>query len=348
MNGRVALTNLWRRQLGLPGVLLFSVLLMSCAAGTSGETTALPGGSPASGLPPLPADRQADVLTPSTILGKDTDSRSYTGVTTSGNAAVISAPAGGLAWAIYRFVPGANPLQSLSVDSVAGTGSGLYLGLPNYARGIWQFSGPLAPPQLQGLVLASTNLSPGGNFYCLLVAFDGAGATVNQLTVTTDNPVTTFNVSGTVTSGGSALAGVTLTMSGQGTQLTAADGKFSFAAVPNGSYTLTPSLNGYSFTPPNRAITVSGANLAAQDFTASQGVTYTNTIAGLLTTSCVVCHGPDQAYSGVRLDTYALAKQNGSLANNAIKNNSMPFGGPPLSAEAKAQFQAWVSAGYPQ
>jgi hypothetical protein len=78
------------------------------------------------------------------------------------------------------------------------------------------------------------------------------------------------SVDGTVeTDANVALAGVTMTLSGASTfnTTTAADGSFSFAAVPAGSYTLTPSLANCSFTPPSRSVTAGSGN--GQDFTAS-------------------------------------------------------------------------------
>jgi hypothetical protein len=320
----------------------------ACSAGAAGQLQPAPGGLTPAGLPGLPADRQAKVLTPHAILGKATDSRSATGVTTSGNALALAAPAGGLAWAIYRFTPGSSPLATLGVDAALTSGAGLYLGLANYGSGRWEFRGPLAPSQLQSVALSPAYVSPLGNFYCLVVAHDAAAATVNQLTLTTDDPAAQFDVSGKVASAAAALSGVTLTLTGRGTVQTGTDGTFTFTGVPNGSYTLTPSLGGYSFTPPSRTVTVSGAGVTGQDFTAVQAVTYTSTIQGLLAYNCVGCHGSGQAYGGIRLDSYAQAKQNGANANAAIQNDVMPLGGPPLSAALKAEFQAWVDAGFPQ
>ncbi|MBI5069321.1 MAG: DUF2341 domain-containing protein [Deltaproteobacteria bacterium] len=46
----------------------------------------------------------------------------------------------------------------------------------------------------------------------------------------------------------------------------AANGSYSFANVPYGTYTLTPSLAGYNFQPASRSVTVAGASSAGNDF----------------------------------------------------------------------------------
>ncbi len=78
----------------------------------------------------------------------------------------------------------------------------------------------------------------------------------------------TYSISGRVTSGGSGLSGVTVTLSGtaSATTTTAAAGTYSFTGLANGSYTLTPSLSGYSFTPATANVSVNGANQNMPDF----------------------------------------------------------------------------------
>ena len=72
----------------------------------------------------------------------------------------------------------------------------------------------------------------------------------------------TYSLSGTITSGGTGISGalVTLTLGGTtiGTTTTDNQGNYSFAGLENGSYTVTPSKTGYTFTP--SGVTVNGAN----------------------------------------------------------------------------------------
>ena len=86
-------------------------------------------------------------------------------------------------------------------------------------------------------------------------------------------PVT---ISGTV-SPLPAGSGVTLRLSGAaaGTATSDASGNYSFSGVADGTYTLTPSKTGFTFTPNNRAVAISGANVTGQDFTAQALPTFT-------------------------------------------------------------------------
>jgi Carboxypeptidase regulatory-like domain len=82
-------------------------------------------------------------------------------------------------------------------------------------------------------------------------------------------PVLTYSVSGAVTtSAGAAVSGVTLS-TGSASASSDSTGAYSIANLTNGSYTVTPSKSGCSFSPANRAVTVSSANVTAQNFTAT-------------------------------------------------------------------------------
>lgn len=83
-----------------------------------------------------------------------------------------------------------------------------------------------------------------------------------------------FSISGRVTSSlGSPLAGVTMTLTGAAndTTLTDGNGNYSFPNLANGSYTVTPSLAGFAFTPASRSVTISGANVTGQNFVGRRG-----------------------------------------------------------------------------
>jgi outer membrane protein assembly factor BamB len=100
----------------------------------------------------------------------------------------------------------------------------------------------------------------------LSVSVTSADVTGQNFTATAG----TRTVSGTVLEGGSGLAGVTMTLTPGGLAATTqADGTYVIFGVGDGSYTLTPTKSWYTFTPPNRSVTVSGANVTGMDFTAS-------------------------------------------------------------------------------
>jgi len=67
--------------------------------------------------------------------------------------------------------------------------------------------------------------------------------------------------------------GATVSLTGAVTASTTADtgGNYSFAGLANGSYTVTPSKAGYVYTPASRAVTVSGASVAAVNFASAVG-----------------------------------------------------------------------------
>ena len=82
-------------------------------------------------------------------------------------------------------------------------------------------------------------------------------------------PTTTYSISGTVS--GAIQAGVTITLTGSSTGSTPTDasGNYSFTGLSNGSYTVTPSKTGYTFSPTSIAVTISGADQTGKNFTAT-------------------------------------------------------------------------------
>jgi len=79
----------------------------------------------------------------------------------------------------------------------------------------------------------------------------------------------TYSISGTVS--GATASGVTMNLTGAATAsaTTDASGNYTFSNLANGSYTVTPSKSGYTFSPTSIAVTLSGANQTGKNFTAS-------------------------------------------------------------------------------
>ncbi len=114
------------------------------------------------------------------------------------------------------------------------------------------------------------------------------GNVIGQNFVATSLTNVTYSISGAVTtSGGSALAGVTMTLSGaaSGTTTTDTSGNYSFTGLANGTYTVTPSLTGYTFSPTSITVTVNNGNVTGQNFTGTANTTTTFSISGKVTTS---------------------------------------------------------------
>jgi len=125
----------------------------------------------------------------------------------------------------------------------------------------------------------------------------------------TATPIPTYTISGTVS--GAVASGVSIALSGtaSGSTTTDASGNYSFAGLSNGTYTVTPSKAGYTFSPPNQTVPVNGANAPGISFTATLIPTYT--ISG--TVSGAVASGVSVALSGA---------SNGSTTTDASGNYS--------------------------
>jgi hypothetical protein len=119
----------------------------------------------------------------------------------------------------------------------------------------------------------------------------------------------TYAISGTITGG----PGDTVNLSGPVTATTTADasGNYSFTGLYSGTYTVTPGTGGFVVSPSSQSVTVSGADVAAVNFTAT-GVQYS--ISGVIAGgagSTVTLEGP------TTLSTTADASGNYSFAGLA-------------------------------
>src|SRR6266481_2080720 len=90
-------------------------------------------------------------------------------------------------------------------------------------------------------------------------------------------PTQAYNLSGTISpaAGGNA---ATVTLSGAASAMTTANssGSYTFTGLANGTYAITPSHTGYTFSPTSQTATVSAANVTGINFTdIQQSATYT-------------------------------------------------------------------------
>ncbi len=96
---------------------------------------------------------------------------------------------------------------------------------------------------------------------------------------------TTYSISGTVS--GAVASGVTINLTGASTAstTTGTGGTYTFSGLANGSYTVTPSLTGYTFSPTSTAVTISSANQTGINFTSTAVPTYSisGTVSGAVT-----------------------------------------------------------------
>jgi hypothetical protein len=103
-----------------------------------------------------------------------------------------------------------------------------------------------------------------------LVTIDGANVTGQNFRV---SPVAAgFTISGFVkNAAGVGLPGVTIDLIGTatGSTTTNANGRYAFTGMADGTYTVTPTLTGSTFTPASRTVIVSGANRPVGLFTSN-------------------------------------------------------------------------------
>ena len=162
---------------------------------------------------------------------------------------------------------------------------------------------------LSGAATATTTANSSGNYtftglangtYAVTPSHTGytfnptsQTATINGADVTAINfaaiaQANTFSISGTITptAGGS---GATVTLTGPAPAVTTASssGNYTFAGLANGTYTVTPSNIGYTFSPVSQSVTVNGADKTAVNFTATVQQTHSVALSWNASTSVV-------------------------------------------------------------
>jgi formylglycine-generating enzyme required for sulfatase activity len=117
-------------------------------------------------------------------------------------------------------------------------------------------------------------------------------------------PPPRYAISGLVTVDVAGLADVTVTLTGGRTvtATTREDGSYSFTGLVDGDYTVTPSKEGYTFTPDSLQVSVSGADVTGQDFVAG-AVVRTYSISGTVIESEMGLSGVTVALSGDDTDS---------------------------------------------
>jgi uncharacterized repeat protein (TIGR01451 family) len=141
-----------------------------------------------------------------------------------------------------------------------------------------------------GQKLVHQDLAPINDTYWVQMenaatALSGTSVTINDTTPTSDRynlttvevlpsaggggGTTTYGISGIISPTANG-AGATVSLSGaaSGSAIADANGNYAFSGLSNGSYALTPTKNGFAFTPSNQNVILSGANLTSVNFTA--------------------------------------------------------------------------------
>jgi len=170
-------------------------------------------------------------------------------------------------WVDLVFVPAGSSTTTYSISGkVSGSAakvtlSGATSGSTNTdASGNYSFSGLpngsfVVTPSQSGFTFSPVSTS---------VAISGASKAGVNFTAT-PTPATTYSISGKVSG---SVAKVTLSGVTSGSTNTDASGNYSFSSLPNGSYVVTPSQPGYTFSPSTTSVSISGASKAGVNFAA--------------------------------------------------------------------------------
>lgn len=126
----------------------------------------------------------------------------------------------------------------------------------------WTFSLAGVPNGTWNLVATSPGVTLTPNNFTNPITIAGAARTGLTFSVST---TASYLVQGTVRTGGTPLPGVVVS-DGTRSSTTDALGRYAIVGVPAGSYTVTPTLTGYTFVPASLAVTVTNANVTGQDF----------------------------------------------------------------------------------
>jgi hypothetical protein len=151
-----------------------------------------------------------------------------------------------------------------------------------------------------------------------------------------------YVISGSVrTPVGLPIAGVTITLSGAANVATTTDaaGNYSFAGLTNGAYTVTPAFAGYTFSPTNRVVAISGANITGQNFTGTPtagvysisgrvkdsrgrsipGITIR--LAGIVNRTAITDTNGNYAFTGLAPGSYVVTPGMTGLAFSPVSRN---------------------------
>jgi hypothetical protein len=172
-------------------------------------------------------------------------------------------------------------------------------------------------------LLDKMNISVSGG----TVTITDTGNVPIQNTQVSSIKAATYNISGTITSGGAPLAGVIVSTTTGVSSTTGTDGRYAILALADkGTYTITAAKNSYVLSSvTSNDVVINGANVT-KDFTATASAT-TYSISGTITSGGFPLSGVNVSISGGSATTdangnYTIASlHNGSYTITPSKNN---------------------------
>ncbi len=205
-------------------------------------------------------------------------------------------------------VPGQNfsatavPPQTYSISGgiTNGAGATVVLSGQSSARTTTDSSGNYS---FAGLSNGSYNDHPSKSGYTfspatLTANISGANRSGENFTATANTQG--YSISGSLSPSANG-AGATLTLGGGSTATVTADGSgnYGFGGLANGTYKVTPSKTGYTFTPATQSVVVNGGNATAINFTAAAGTQtvlfYDDFTSGTLSGDWTILNRPGDA-----------------------------------------------------
>jgi hypothetical protein len=256
---------------------------ISPSAGGNGATVTLSGASSAA----TTANSSGSFSFTGLANGSYTVAPSKTGYTFNPGSMIATVNGANVTGISFTDTAVSNPTFSISgTISPSAGGSGAMVTLSGAASasttanssGIYSFT---------GLANGSYTVTPSKSGYTF--APGSANATVNGANVTGINfaaTAQTFTISGTISPAANG-SGATVTLSGPASATTTANssGIYTFSGLANGSYAVTPSKTGFTFTPVSTNATVNGANVSGVNFTAAVQTNPTFSISGTISPS---------------------------------------------------------------
>jgi hypothetical protein len=212
-----------------------------------------------------------------------------------------------------------------------------------------------------GLANGSYTVTPSKSSYTFTPSSSAQtanGANIAGVNFTATGPG--YSISGSVSlqNGGARLQGVMMTISTNPPQTTTTDanGNYSISNMPNGTYTLTPSLSGAEaiFYPASMSVTVNGNNVPAQFFGANVGYTVSGTVTySGAQTGRVYVNVDRQDGGGTGLGTSVESPGSftirgvppGTYTLSAWMDSSTPQTGAPNALCARGQLSVSVTSG---
>ncbi|MCX8031280.1 MAG: carboxypeptidase-like regulatory domain-containing protein [Thermodesulfovibrionales bacterium] len=170
------------------------------------------------------------------------------------------------------------------------------------------------------------------------VSSSRGGIDTEPVTISTGAPPppTTFSLSGTITFGGIGLQGVTVALSGSAsaTTTTGPGGTYTFSNLSPGTYTITPSLQSYAFTPANATRTITNANITGVDFTATGIYSISGTIRndlGIGVANRTINLTGTTAVGSIPVSRSVVTAANGTYSFTALPNGTYTITPAPIA-----------------